>query len=103
MTETDLVLPRPGQPVPEGWNLEYRKQIARVTDVEKLVRGQAKLDGLFVAFRKLGLDANELGRAAAWTELQIGVALGRPPGKGAGGPGRELLACNSLLPAKSPI
>ncbi len=96
-----LAIIKPGVPVPSGWHQTYRQELTNIDDVNQLVTRQATLDGLVHAFKKVGMDAGELGKGMAWTELRIGELLGKPPGKAHGktAPGKNALtAVNALSP-----
>jgi hypothetical protein len=88
---TDLVIPDRGKEVvPRGWaEREVLPKLAAMENVELVDSGRAQLRGAIAAWKAKGHETSELQAAERYCEIRLGELAGPPPGRGAGGPGRE--------------
>ena len=86
----DLVRPD----VVQALELEVRERVRDVDDLDELESAADQMNALAKALAGTRLSTYPKA-AARRIEWRIGRLLGPPPGKGAGGPGRELIAINA--------
>jgi len=79
----------------EALELDVRERVRDVTDISALAAPIEQMNALAKALAGTRL-APYPQAAARRIEWQVGRLLGLPPGKGAGGPGRELIGVNSI-------